>query len=260
MIGNLVVRGPYSLVRGLAFAGGMIDLTDSRHVTIAECSFKEGTTAINVNGASNALIVNNDFFNMRAGVITGWGLDQSTIAGNHFSGSGQALDLHFNNDRTRGRNITAERNIFTGTARMAIEVGPVGAYTENFVVRNNWAEDFRNRGPDPGDTMSTFVAYSIVPTYGINTLILDNYAVAGTQGRGAIGIELDGSGEIARNTVKDFNYGAIVYGSAFDVHDNTLLNTTQTPVLNYSGRTGRIALGDAPAVPPRRPDRMNWSP
>jgi hypothetical protein len=53
------------------------------------------------------------------------------------------------------------------------------AFIQNLVVRNDWVEDFRNRGPDSGDTMSTFVAYSIVPTYGVNSLIADNYAIAG---------------------------------------------------------------------------------
>src|SRR3546814_18321563 len=78
---------------------------------------------------------------------------------------------------------------------MPVEVGPIGAYTENLIVRDNWAADFRNRGPDPGDTMSTFVAYSLVPTNGVNTVITGNYASAGSRGPGDSGIERAGSGE-----------------------------------------------------------------
>ena|GEM_PF-430991 len=241
IICDLIVRGPNSLLRGLGVAGGAMDLADSRHVTIAECSSKDGLTATKVDRTSNALIRNNVFNKTGAGVVTGWGPDQSTISGNHFSDSGQALHLHFNNDRTRGRNITIER------------------FTENLILRNNWAEDFRNHGPGPDDTMSTFVAYSIAPAHGVNTLILENYAVAGARGRGAIGMEFDGSGAIASNIIQD-NYGAIVCESGFNVHDNALLNATQEPILNYSRKLGRIALELVPAALPRRPDRPSWSP
>src|SRR3546814_1020716 len=110
---------------------------------------------------------------------------------------------------------------------MPVEVGPIGAYTEALVVRDNWAEDFSNRGPDPGDTMSTFVAYSVVPTYGVNSVITGNYAIAGRRGRGDIGIELAGSGEIAGNHIEDFRFGSIVYGAGFHVHDNLFLNATK---------------------------------
>jgi len=260
VVGSFLVPGSGSVIRGVTFTGGTIDLSNSRHVTVVECSFNDGITAIKVDGADDALIINNDFRRVRGGVITGWGLDQSTIAGNHFYESGQALDLHFKTDRTRGRNIVIERNLFAGIARMPIEVGPVGAFTENLIVRNNWAEDFRNKGPDPGDTMSTFVAFSIVPTYGVNTLIADNYASAGERGRGAIGIELDGSGEIVRNITQDFNYGAIVYGEGFKVRNNAFLNTTVVPVLNYSKRRGEIELEPLLSASPRRPDRPNWRP
>src|SRR3546814_9262647 len=108
------------------------------------------------------------------------------ISGNHFFGCGQCINLAFTDNRSRGQGIVIERNIFRGTARMPVEVGPIGAYTENLIVRDNWAADFRNRGPDPGDTMSTFVAYSLVPTHGVNTVITGNYASAGSRGPGDI--------------------------------------------------------------------------
>lgn len=258
VIGNMVARGPATVIRGFTFAGGMIDISNSQSVSIGDCVFNGGMTAIKLDGAGDALIINNNFHEVSDAVITGWGLDRSTISGNHFFSCGQCINLAFNNDRTRGRNILIERNIFRGTARMPVEVGPIGAYTENLVVRDNWAEDFRNRGPDPGSTMSTYVAYSLVPTHGINTVITGNYAIAGNGGRGDIGIELDGSGEISGNHIEDFRYGAIVYGTGFNVHDNLFLNTTEATILNYASRPGRIMDdGKMPRII-RRPERRAW--
>jgi hypothetical protein len=259
IVGGVVVARSGSLVRGVTFVGGSVDLTGSRRVTVAECSFNDGETAIRLDGATDVLIVNNDFDRVRGGVITGWGLDRSTISGNHFREFGQGINLAFTNQRHRGRNIVVERNIFTGATRMPIEVGPLGAFTENLIVRQNWAEAFKNGGPDPGTTMSTFVAYSVVPTHGVNSTIVDNYANAGAP-RGAIGIELDGSGTIARNVTEDFNYGAIVYGSGFKVEHNAFRNTVFAQVLNYSKRPGIIELKPAWKDPPRRPDRAAWQP
>jgi hypothetical protein len=125
IIGDMVIRGPKTVIRGFTFAGGTVDISNSQSVTIGDCAFDGGTTAIKLDGASDALIVNNDFHA---------------------------------DDTARGRDIVIERNIFMGTARMPVEVGPLGAYTENLVLRDNWAANFKNRGPDPGNTMSTFVA------------------------------------------------------------------------------------------------------
>jgi len=263
IVGDMVARGPNTVVRGFTFAAGTIDISNSQSVTIGECAFEGGTTAIKLDGASNALVINNDFRNVAGNVITGWGLDQSTISGNHFFDCSQCINLDFNNDPTRGRNIVIERNVFIGTARMPLEVGPLEAYTKNLVVQDNWAADFKNRGPDPGETMSTFVAYSIVPTHGVNTVITRNYAIAGARGRGAIGIELDGSGEISRNYIQDFDYGAIVYGAGFNVHRNAFVATTHASVQNYAKRPGRIAhngAGQQSPVTARPPERRVWRP
>lgn len=258
IIGTMVARGPGTVIRGFTFAGGMIDISNSRSVSIGNGVFNGGTTAIKLDGASDALVINNDFNGVTDGVVTGWGLDRSTISGNHFFSCGQCINLAFINDPTRGRGIVIERNIFRGTARMPVEVGPIGAYTKDLVVRDNWAEDFRNRGPDPGDTMSTFVAYSLVPTYGVNTIIRGNYAIAGSHGPGDIGIELNGSGEITGNHIEDFRYGAIVYGADFNVHGNLFLNATETAVLNYAKRPGRIAADAQAGRILRPPERRVW--
>ena len=143
---------------------------------------------------------------------------------------------------------------------MPVEVGPIDAYTNDMIVRDNWAVDFRNRGPDPGDTMSTFVAYSMVATRGANTPIPGNYSISGPNGHSAIGIELDGSGEIRNNFVEDFNYGAVVYGAGFNVHSNNFVNTTIATVLDYSKRPGRIGTNMTLPDPPvrRQPERRPW--
>jgi hypothetical protein len=263
IVGDLVAQGPNTVIRGFTFAPGMIDISNSQSVSIGDCVFQGGEIAIQFVTARNILLINNDFHRITAGAITGWDLDQSTISGNHFTECGQCITLDFNNDRTRGRNIVVERNIFVGTARMPLEVGPLGAYTENLIVRDNWAEDFKNRGPDPGSTMSTFVAFSIVPTHGVNTLIAGNYGIAGARGRGAIGIELAGSGEITRNFIRDFDYGAIVYGAGFNVHHNAFVDTSLAVVLNYAKRPGHIARngpGQQMQTIARPPKRRVWPP
>jgi acetyltransferase-like isoleucine patch superfamily enzyme len=260
IIGELIVRGPNTVIRGLSFEGGGIDMSNSQSVTVGDCYFTGGEKAINLNGSVNALIINNDFESVPGGSIMGWGADRATISGNHFRNCGQCITLDFNNDPSRGRNIVIERNIFFGTRRMPVEVGPLEAYTKDMIVRDNWAADFRNRGPDPGDTMSTFVAYSLVATRGVNTLITRNYAIAGSNGRGAIGIELDGSGEIRDNFVEDFKYGAIVYGAGYNVHSNSFVNTTIATVLDYSKRPGRIGANSTVpnAEASRQPERRPW--
>lgn len=258
LVGKLIARGPGTVIRGFTFSAGMIDLSNSRSVSVGDCVFNGGTTAITLDHASGALIINNDFHGVSGEAVTGWAVDRSTFSGNHFFDCGQCINLAFTDDRTRGRGIVVERNIFRRTTRMPIEVGPVGAYTRDLVVRDNWADDFRNRGPDPGQTMSTFVAYSLVPTHGIGTVVTGNYARAGSQGRGDIGIELAGSGEIAGNHIEDFRYGAIVYGAGFHVHDNSFVNATTVPVLNYGKRHGRIALRERPGDAMQPPSRRSW--
>jgi hypothetical protein len=261
IVGNMVARGPSTTIRGLIFAGGRVDISGASGITIGNCIFNMSTASIKLDNSSNVLIINNDFNdNSAVGSIAGWALDHATISGNHFVNCLQCISLDFTNDRKRGHNIVIERNIFIGTRRMPLEVGPIGAYTRDLVVRNNWAADFVNRGPDPGQKESTFVAYSVVPTYGVNSLIADNYADAGAHGRGRIGIELNGSGTVTGNYTEAFDFGAIVYGMGFDVHDNNFVDTRDAVVLNYAKEPGIIATNSAnPAKTPfPRPARVSW--
>jgi hypothetical protein len=232
LTGTMKVSGPETVVSGFTFSGGSIDVGRSTGTTIQNCTFKGGGSSIDFFEARDATIVNNSFHNVTGAVIDGWGLDQSTISGNNFYDCYQPINLCFNNIPTQGRDIAIEDNYFTGTGRMPIEVGPVGAYTSNLVVRGNWSENMKNVGVEDG--YHTDVAFSIVPTYGVNTLIEGNYAM----GPGSIGIELNGSGEITGNYVDNFWYGTIVYGKDFNVHDNALINTSYATVLNYSGQSG----------------------
>jgi len=261
VLGTVVAKGPTTTVRGITFRNAALDISRSVDVTVGDCRFEGAMASIKLDGASGALIINNDFDDNVAVVsVGGWAVDHSTFSGNHFVNCAQGIGLDFNDAPSRGRDIVIERNIFIGTRRMPIEVGPVDAYTRDLIVRDNWASDFDNRGPDPGQTMSTFVAYSLVPTKGVDTRIIHNFAIAGPRQRGDIGIELAGSGEIADNFTDGFKYGAIVYGAGFSVHDNNFVGTTIATVLNYSKYPGTIAANtiNAPAEQFPQPTRQPW--
>jgi hypothetical protein len=236
LVGDMSVKGPNTTIDGFAFWGGHVDIGNSDGVTIENNYFAGGANSIHFDGAHGAVIANNSFHDVTGNVIDGWGLDQSTIAGNQFYDSWQPINLEFNNDPTLGRDITIEYNYFSGTRRMDIEVGPTQGYTSNLVVKDNWAENHNNAGPT-ADGQGTYVAYSIVPSHGVDTHILNNYA--SQQGEG-IGIELNGSGEVAGNHVDNTWYGTIVYGSGFDVHDNAFGAASIDSVLNYGNGGGAI--------------------
>src|SRR3546814_16677423 len=105
--------------------------------------------------------------------------------------------------------------------------------------------------------MSTFVAYSLVPTNGVNTVITGNYASAGSRGPGDIGIELAGTGAIAGTYIEGFRYGAIVYGAGFNVRTNSFIGTTEAVTLAYAKTGGRIvhARTPEPDLPPHERTR-----
>jgi len=232
--GNMTA-GSNTVLSGFTFSGGTVDISNSNGVKIQNSVFNGGEHSVKFDAARDASIVNNSFHNVSNTVLDGWGLDQSTISNNQFYDCYQPINLAFNNVHDQGRDITVSDNYFTGTGRMPIEVGPIGAYTSNLVVDGNWSENMNNVGQQDG--WSTDVAYSVVPTYGVNTHITNNYA----EGIGSgVGIELNGSGEISGNYVDNFWYGTIVYGSDFNVHDNALVNSSVETVLNYSGTPGTV--------------------
>ena len=220
IVGNLIVNGSNTVVQGFTFNGGFVDLWNSQNATVRDCVFNGGQASVKFTDADGALITNNNFNNVTGNVLDGWGLNQSTISGNHFSNCWQCINLDFNNDATRGNNVVIDHNTFINTARMPIEVGPgETARTSNLVISNNWSDNSHvtNQASDGA------VAYSIISTYGDHTLIEGNYA-KGPSGPG-IGIELAGSGEIANNSIDTFEFGIIVYSSGFNVHDNATVDT-----------------------------------
>jgi hypothetical protein len=128
------------------------------------------------------------------------------------------------------------------------------------IVQDNWSEGQVKGAPDPNGTNGTGIAYSIILRAGANTKILRNNA----QGFGAgIGIELDGPGEIAGNYMDAFDYGAIVYGAGFYVHDNVFVNTPLAAVPDYNNgaKGGTIQNNIGRALNTLRPpERRIWPP
>jgi hypothetical protein len=234
IVGNLHMSDPNTTVQGFTFEGGMVDIGNSQGATVSDNVFNGGSAGVKFDGADNAHILNNNFNNIAGGAVDGWGLNESTISGNHFANVTQGINLDFNNDPTRGHDVVVDANTFVNTARMPIEVGPGGAYTSNLVIRDNWSDNsnLTNQASDGA------VAYSIISTNGVNTLIEGNYA-KGLPGHG-IGIELAGSGEIKNNMTDTYEYGIVVYSPGFNVHDNANVNTSIAGVLNYANADGTM--------------------
>jgi hypothetical protein len=251
IVGNLIVNGSNTVVEGFTFDGGMVDLGYSQNATVRDCIFNGGQNSINYSWANGPVIANNEFNNVSGNVLEGWEVNEATISGNRFANVTQGINLNFNNNPAYGNDIVIEQNTFTNTARMPIEVGPGGAYTSNLVVRDNWSDNSNVTNPvhDGG------VAYSIISTNGVNTLIEGNYA-KGPEGPG-IGIEMAGTGEIRNNYVDTFQFGIVVYGDGpFSVHDNATFSTPIESVLNYHNGDGVIANNtsdDGSIAPPPPP-------
>jgi hypothetical protein len=250
IVGRMTINGSNTTVQGFNFQDGMVDIEASQGTTIRDCVFTGGEQSINYSFAEDALIANNTFSDVGVG-LTGWGLNRSTISGNKFVDSVMGIVLDFNDEPTQGNDILIEGNTFTNISRMSIETGGGEApYTSNLVIRNNWSDN--SMVTEPGDGGP--VAYSLIVPNGVGTVIEGNYA-KGAPGPG-IGIELNGEGEISNNIIDTFEFGVIVYSDGFNVHDNTVANTSIAPVLNYhesngymGSNTTDVASVDAPPPP-----------
>jgi hypothetical protein len=55
--GDIVVLGPKTVICGFTFAAGTVDISNTKSVTIGDCAFNGGTTAIMLDGASDALVI-----------------------------------------------------------------------------------------------------------------------------------------------------------------------------------------------------------
>src|SRR5260370_30252117 len=108
IVGDLTLSGANVVVKGFTFTGGSVDLGNSNGATIADCVFNGGQSSIKFDGATGVHITNNNFNNVTGNVIDGWGLDQSTISGNHFIDCRQTINLDFNDDPSRGHERTTQ--------------------------------------------------------------------------------------------------------------------------------------------------------
>ena len=64
VVGSIAIPGPNTVIRGFTFEGGTVDLSNSRSASVGQGAFLGGTTSIKVDGATNALIINNAFHNV----------------------------------------------------------------------------------------------------------------------------------------------------------------------------------------------------
>ena len=250
IVGRMNIYGSNTTVQGFHFQDGLVDIENSRGATIRDCTFTGGEQSINYSWADGALITNNTFSGV-GHAMDGWGLNRSTISFNQIADSVMGINLNFNNEPSQGHDITIEGNTFTNLSRMSIETGGGdGGYSSNLVIRNNWSDNSMVTDPAHGGP----VAYSVIIPNGVGTVIEGNYA-KGATGPG-IGIELNGAGEIANNIIDTYEFGIIVYSDGFNVHDNTVANTSIESVLNYrdsdgymGNNTTDVAGVDAPPKP-----------
>jgi len=93
IIGDMVVRGPQTAIRGFTFAAATVDISNSQSVTIGDCAYDGGTTASKLGRRKRRAHYKQRFPCREGGVNTGSGLDRSTISGNHFLDCGQCIKL-----------------------------------------------------------------------------------------------------------------------------------------------------------------------
>jgi mRNA-degrading endonuclease toxin of MazEF toxin-antitoxin module len=64
VVGSIAIPGPNTVIRDFTFEGGTVDPSNSRSASVGQCAPLGGTTSIKVDGATNALIINNAFHNV----------------------------------------------------------------------------------------------------------------------------------------------------------------------------------------------------
>src|SRR5262249_17861241 len=159
-----------------------------------------------------------------------------TIEGNHFLDCGQPISIQepTNGDHSLGRNMIIERNVFIGTDRAAIEMGPSSTGAEYFghlVVNNNFFDAFDDR-PDPG----TILPISLVGQAAEDTTITNNFIRRGPAAAGDVGvaIEMTGTGEVTGNIIENFSFACLTYQSGWNVHDNAVHNDGSSPYYGFA--------------------------
>jgi hypothetical protein len=260
---------------GFVFNGSLINATNaSGNWTIGNCTFNDQQSngfdgsAIRMNGASYGTIVNNQFNNSGGNVVGMYNLDHITIDGNHFVDCFQPISIQSPTtaDATFGNNIVIENNVFLGTQRVAVEIGPAPAGTEYFsgvVINNNYFDNFNNTVGH-----GTLLAVSVVGQSSENTTITHNFINRGPANAGEVGvaIEMTGTGHVSDNTIVNFTYAALTYQNGWNVHDNLVYNDGSSPYYGFanngsgSGIFGTaLELASLPVSPPI-PSRIVWGP
>lgn len=240
---------------------------------VGNCTFNDiasngfDGSAIAMSSAHKALIINNDFTRCQGNVLGMYDMDSCTFDGNHFNDCRQPFSIQVPNsaNKTLGNNMIWRRNVFLGTQRAAIEVGPNGAGAEYFngiIVESNFFDDF-----NPQDGPAGMLAISLVGQAAVNTLVKGNFVRKGTRPSAntsamewTTGTEFTGTGEMTGNTICGFRYN-LLYKSGWNVHGNTLFGTPDSFTTNQAGATGTMADNAIVTIPPNtppQPQRIAW--
>jgi Ca2+-binding RTX toxin-like protein len=257
--------------QGFVFDRSLVNADDASRWAVGDCTFNNQASngydgsAIRMNGASFATVINNDFNGIAGNTLGMYNLDNVTFDGNHFTNCWEPIALQepATANKSLGRNIVITRNVFLGTQRMAIEAGPSTLGSEYFsglVIDNNFFDAFNNLA-GPG----TLVACSLVGQAAESTTVTNNFFRRGSANAGMLGIAIEfaGSGVVTGNTFWDFTYGAITYQSGWNVHDNTLYSDGSSPFYGFGRVSGSGTFGpetylSAPPAVPYQPVRMSW--
>jgi hypothetical protein len=258
---------------GFVFNGSLVNATNaSGGWTIGNCTFNNQQSngydgsAIRMNGASFGTIINNDFNGAGGNVVGMYNLNHITIDGNHFINCYEPISIQAptNADTNFGNNIVIENNVFLGTQRAAVEIGPAYPGTEYFsglVISHNYFDNFNNTAGE-----GTLLAISAVGQSSENTTITNNYISRGPNDAGDVGvaIEMTGTGEVSGNTIVNFAFPALTYQSGWNFHDNTVHNDGSSPYYGFanngsgSGTFGSVAESLALPADPGIPGRVGW--
>ncbi len=221
-------------------------------------------TAIAFNGASNGLIINNDFNNCMGNVLGMYDMDRVVVDGNRFTGCWQPIALHGPTSGTlKGHDIHMRRNVFLLTQRAAIETGTGEEFFSGMVIENNFFDEFDCRGE-----VGTMLPISLVSQRMENTTVVDNYIDKGSKplmNSGGIwewttGTEFTGTGLYARNKVINFRYN-LVYEQGAVIRDHILFGTPHGFTVNEPDASfadiNNVIVSTKPDKP-AQPARIAW--
>ena len=262
---NWVIRGATDAA-GFRFTGAVpIKANNARFGTVLYNVFLNVPSngfdgaAVAMNGAKDMLVGNNDFTNCLGNVLGMYNMNNITFDGNHFTDCFECTSIQepTNSDTTLGNNIVITKNVFLGTKRAAVEVGPASEGAEYFnglVVNDNFFDDFKNAGEE-----GTLLAISLVGQASQNTTVKRNFIRRGNGSPNMTGvaIEFTGTGECSDNVVVNFDYTGLVYQSGWNVYDNGVYNDPGIPFFGWANNgqgTGTfgnvIYLETTPSTPP----------